>query len=110
MSTISKQTKGPKDLAAMVPEDRRGVAEALADELQFMAATLADLKDHIREHGAVEWYQNGKQQHWRESPATKAYNAMIPRYAALYKQLCALLPEGVTDEGDELDEWLAANA
>ena len=110
MSTISKQAKGPKDLAAMVPEDRRGVAEALADELQFMASTLADLKAHIREHGAVEWYQNGKQQHWRESPATKAYNAMIPRYSALYKQLVGLLPAEVAEQGDELDEWLRANA
>ena len=110
MSTISKQAKGPKELAAMVDEDRRGVAEALADELEFMASTLADLKAHIAEHGAVEWYQNGKQAHWRESPAMKSYNAMIPRYSALYKQLCALLPEGVADEGDELDEWLKANA
>lgn len=97
------------DLAAMVPDDRRGVAEALAQELQFMSKTLADLKTHIAEYGAVEWYENGKQKHWRESPAMKSYNAMIPRYSALYKQLCSLLPEGIADEGDELDRWLAEN-
>lgn len=100
--------KDAHDLAAKVAEDRRGVAEALADELEFMTATLADLKAHIRTHGAVEWYENGKQKHWRESPATKAYNAMIPRYAALYKQLVGLLPAEVAEQGDELDEWLKA--
>ena len=110
MSEDSKQVKGARELAETVPEDRRGVAEALADELEFMASTLADLKAHIREHGAVEWYENGRQKHWRESPATKAYNAMIPRYAALYKQLVSLLPAEVAAEGDELDEWLRANA
>ena len=101
--------KDAHDLAAKVAEDRRGVAEALADELEFMTATLADLKAHIRKHGAVEWYENGKQQHWRESPAMKAYSGLIPRYAALYKQLCGLLPDGVADEGDDLDKWLAEN-
>ena len=97
------------DLVAMVPDDRRSIAEALAQELKFMRVTLGDLKAHIAEHGAVEWYENGKQQHWRESPATKTYNAMIPRYAALYKQLVGMLPEGVADEGDELERWLAEN-
>lgn len=99
----------PHDLAAMAPEDRRGVAEALADELQFMAKTLADLKAHISEHGAVEWYVNGKQQHWRESPAMKSYSGLVPRYSALYKQLLSLLPNEVADEGDELDAWLATH-
>lgn len=97
------------DLVAMVTEDKRGVAEALAQELDFMSKTLDQLKDHITENGAVEWYENGKQQHWRESPAMKAYSGLIPRYAALYKQLCGLLPDGVADEGDDLDRWLAEN-
>ena len=97
------------DLAAMVADDKRCVADALAQELEFMGKTLDELKAHIAEHGAVEWYENGKQQHWRESPATKAYSAMIPRYAALYKQLVGKLPEGAADEGDDLDRWLAEN-
>ena len=110
MSEQDTQVKDAHDLAALVPEDRRGVAEALADELAFMAKTLTDLKAHITEHGAVEWYQNGKQAHWRESPAMKSYNAMIPRYAALYKQLVGLLPAEVAEVGDELDEWLKAHS
>lgn len=110
MSTNDTPVKSAHDLAALVPEDRRGVAEALADELEFMTKTLADLKAHIGGHGAVEWYENGKQKHWRESPAMKSYNAMIPRYAALYKQLVGLLPTEVAEAGDELDEWLRANS
>ena len=98
------------DLAETAPEDKRGVAEALADELEFMSQTLAKLREHITENGPIELYVNGKQQCWRESPAVKAYNAMIPRYGATYKQLLSLLPAEVADEGDELDAWLLANS
>ena len=108
MSEHSK-TSTAYDLVAMVTDDKRGVAEALAQEIDFMCATLDKLRDHINQHGAVEWYQNGKQQCWRESPAMKSYNAMIPRYSALYKQLVGLLPDGVAVECDELDRWLAEN-
>ena len=109
VSNSENQAQGVYSLAASVPDDKRSVAEALAQELDFMSRTLTDLKEHIAEHGAVEWYENGRQQHWRESPAMKAYTAMIPRYAALYKQLCGLLPEGIADQGDDLDEWLRNN-
>lgn len=95
------------DLAAMVTDEKRGVAEALAQELAFMGETLTSLKAHIADHGAVEWYENGKQKHWRESPAMKSYSALIPRYAALYKQLCTLLPAEAAEQGDDLDKWLA---
>ena len=110
MSNSDTQVRGVYELAAMVPENKRGVAEALADELEFMAATLTDLKAHIAEHGAVEWYQNGRQECWRESPAMKSYSALIPRYNATIKQLVGLVPdEDDGDVGDELDEWLRNN-
>ena len=97
------------DVAAMVPDDKRGVAEALAQELAFMGKTLEKLREHIGEHGPVEWYENGKQACWRESPAMKSYTAMIARYSALYKQLVGLLPAEVADQGDELEKWLEEN-
>lgn len=97
------------ELAGMAPDNMRGVAESLADELDFMQKTLDGLKAHIAENGAVEWYVNGSQQHWRESPAMKAYTALIPRYNATIKQLVALVPDVAEDMGDELDEWLREN-
>lgn len=100
-------TKKVYELAGKVNEDLRGVADALARELAFINDTLEELREHISEHGAVEWYQNGKQECWRESPAMKSYTALLPRYSALYKQLVGLLPDDVGAQGDELDEWLA---
>lgn len=110
MSTNDTYTPGVYDLAAMVPDSMRGVADSLAGELAFMQTTLDDLKAHITQHGAVEWYQNGRQECWRESPAMKSYAALIPRYNATIKQLVGLIPtDTAQDMGDELDEWLRAN-
>ena len=95
------------ELAGKVNEELRGVADALARELVFMNDTLEELRKHISEHGAVEWYENGKQACWREAPALKSYTALLPRYSALYKQLVSLLPADAGTQGDELDEWLA---
>lgn len=107
---MSSKSTGVHDLAAKVPEDMRAIADSLADELDFMRATLTDLKAHIASNGPVEWYQNGKQECWRESPAMKSYSALIPRYNATIKQLVALLPDEVTEDvGDELDQWLRDN-
>lgn len=97
------------ELAALVPDDRRAVAESLTTELAFMTTTLDQLKAHITEHGAVEWYQNGRQEMWRESPAMKSYTALIARYSNLFKQLVSLLPPDVVEKGDELDQWLRDN-
>lgn len=102
------QSKTVRELAAMAPEDVRGVAEALADEIEFMRRTLDELREHISVHGAVDLYRNGKQENWRESPAMKSYSALIPRYAALFKQLVGLLPDD-SGELDELDQWLQSH-
>lgn len=97
------------ELAAKVPEDMRGVAASLASELAFMRDTLDSLKAHVATYGAVEWYENGKQACWRESPALKSYNAMVQRYSNLCKQLVSLAGDSAQGEGDELDEWLRDN-
>lgn len=82
-----------RKIAKQIPENKKGVANSLIKELSFMAGTLEELKENITEHGAVEWFQNGKQEMWRESPALKSYNTTIQRYSLLYKQLCDLLPK-----------------
>lgn len=80
-------------IAKNVPEVKRGVADSLVKELSFMAGTLEELRANIEEHGAVEWFKNGSQEMWRESPALKSYSTLIQRYGNLYKQLCDLLPK-----------------
>lgn len=71
-----------------VPETDRGVAETLADELTFMAGTLATLKQYIADNGAVS--VDDRTGAVKESPAVRSYSAMVPRYASICKQLCKM--------------------
>ena len=84
-----------KKIVALVPEDRRAVAERLADELAFMSKTLKGLRESVEERGAVELFEQGSQKFLRESPALKGYNTTVQRYSLLYKQLTDLLPKQV---------------
>lgn len=82
-----------RKIAKQIPDSKKSVANSLIKELSFMSGTLAELKENITEHGAVDYFKNGKQEMWRESPALKSYNTTIQRYSLLYKQLCDLLPK-----------------
>ena len=66
-----------RKLVKLVPDNKKGVANSLIKELSFMAGTLEELKENITEHGAVDYFKNGKQEMWRESPALKSYNTTI---------------------------------
>lgn len=94
-----------REFVGRVPEDRRCIAEGYYNELQFMAQTLDKLKTNIRRNGPVELFVNGRQQMYRESPALKAYNTTVQRYATVYKQLVGLIPE---DRKPEAGAELAA--
>ena len=82
-----------KKIVKLVPDNKKSVANSLIKELSFMAGTLEELKENITVNGAVDFFKNGKQEMWRESPALKSYNTTIQRYSLLYKQLCDLLPK-----------------
>lgn len=75
-----------------VPDTDRGVADNLADELVFMAGTLATLKQFIVDNGAVA--VDDRTGMAKESPAVRSYNAMVPRYASVAKQLCKMADAG----------------
>lgn len=82
-----------KKIVKLVPDNKKSVANSLIKELSFMAGTLEELRENITVNGAVDFFKNGKQEMWRESPALKSYNTTIQRYSLLYKQLCDLLPK-----------------
>lgn len=99
--TVSHSTKPPRDSKAEkltrerlapivegVPEEERGAAEALSDELVFMAGTMAALKEFVADHGVVA--VDDRTGAVKESPAVRSYNAMVPRYASICKQLCKM--------------------
>lgn len=84
-----------KKLIDIIPDDRKPIAENLMKELSFMERTLSELKKTVREVGAVEHFENGKQKFVRENPALKSYNTTIQRYSLIYKQFVDLLPAAV---------------
>ena len=93
-------------LVDKVDPNRRPIASQIVAELDFMADTLGKLKKEIVEKGVVDNFNQGKQHFMRESPALKSYNTTISRYAVLFKQLCELLPDGATDDDDELEQFI----
>ncbi len=82
-----------KEILEKIPTDKKPIAARLADELVFMQATLADLKQQVKETGTLEHFQQGKQDFMRESPALRSYNNTLKQYNSTFKQLCDLLPK-----------------
>lgn len=92
-----KDVRKLKKILKLVPADRKDIAEKLIIEISFVAETLADLREKIKENGTVDHFKQGKQEFLRESPALKSYNTTIQRYSLLYKQLTDLLPPPEVD-------------
>lgn len=92
-----KDVRKLKKILKLVPADRKDIAEKLMIEISFVAETLADLREKIKENGTVDHFKQGKQEFLRESPALKSYNTTIQRYSLLYKQLTDLLPPPEVD-------------
>lgn len=88
-----------------VPDTDRGVADNLADELVFMAGALATLKQYVCDSGVVS--VDDRTGAVKESPAIRSYNAMVPRYASICKQLCKMGEAGAAAV-DPLMEFINA--
>ena len=97
-----------KRMLKLIPDERKPVGEKLIDEILFITATLAELKNTVTEKGVVDNFKQGKQQFMRESPALKSYNTTIQRYSLIYKQFTDLLPkpEPADKAQNELLEYL----
>lgn len=85
--------------------DKKKAAEGLIDECSYMRATLKQLRSFIDENGFVDEMPQGDYSILRESPAMRSYNTMVPKYAAICKQLFDMLPDkgNVSSEGDEFE-------
>ena len=95
-----------RDVAKQCEPNKQVLASNLINEITFMKGELADLRADIRENGATEFYVNGKQQLERIRPAMQVYTTLVARYSTLTKQLLAIIPKEVADQGDEFDEFL----
>jgi hypothetical protein len=90
---INKEMRKLRRLFKLLPKDKRQAADGLIQEAAFMRVTLEETRYIIDRQGIIEAFEQGAQRFLREHPATKVYNTMINRYAAVCKQLFDMLPD-----------------
>ena len=103
-SEISKLNKIFKNIS----EDKKKLCQNLIRNAAFMAVTLEDLQEIIREEGPIKTLTNGNGfDTIQEHPAQKSYTAMITRYSSIIKQLQDLLPDNKAEDINKAGEALA---
>lgn len=95
-------------MLAEIPDDRRTMAADILEELQFTKRLLKKLKRVIDERGVAELYPKGRALVLRESPAVRSYNQALQKFSLLYRQLENLLPKSVSNNSNELLDFIQA--
>ena len=103
---IKKEITKLRRLFKNLPKDKRQAADGLIQEAAFMRVTLEEARHIIDQQGIIEVFEQGSQRFLREHPATKVYNTMINRYAAVCKQLFDMVPD--PDVGKQAEDELMA--
>lgn len=89
-----KELSKLKKIVAALPSDKKKITEGLVADAAFMAEQLEELREHIKEHGWSEMYQNGANQSGKKtSVEADSYIKIQKSYAAVIKQLTDLLPK-----------------
>ena len=94
-----------------IPSDKKDFYLGLMQRAAFMKITLEELELIMNRDGAVEWFEQGVQKMWRESPSAKVYNQMIKNYQNTLKQLEAILPDDkskVVENDDGFNSFVQA--
>ena len=103
----SKELNKLKKIFKNIEPDKRNVVEKLISNAAFMAESLDDLQETIREKGFTEEYRNGANQFGiKKCSEVEIYNTMIKNYSSVIKQLVDLLPNDAQIGGDELFEYI----
>jgi len=91
-----------------VPDEKKGIAKKLIQELNFMDRTIKKLKESVESSGGIEHFKNGKQEFMREDPALKSYNMTVKTRTTVYSQLLSLLPkaEAIKSESDGFEDFV----
>ena len=74
---------------------------SLINELEFMNATLTNLKKEIEDKGVVVVMPQGKYDIERANPAIASYNTMVKNYNSTIKQLYELLNSNTVIESTD---------
>lgn len=95
-----------------MPENRKKITEGLITDAAFMAEQLEELREHIKEHGWAEEYQNGENQRGRKTTVeADNYLKMQKLYASTIKQLTDQLPASseTTAPGTSIMNFITGN-
>jgi len=114
MAGVKKKSKELKKLEKIfkdIEPSKRQTVEKLIENAAFMAESLAELQEIIREKGFVEEYHNGANQSGvKKCSEVEIYNTMIKNYSSIVKQLVDLLPNGAVSGGDELLDFISGKS
>lgn len=97
-----------KKIFKNIEPNKQKIVEKLISNAAFMAVSLEELQETIREKGFVEEYHNGANQSGvKKCSEVEIYNTMIKNYSSIIKQLVDLLPNDNKSEGDELLDFIS---
>lgn len=107
----SKELNKLKKIFKEIEPGKRQTVEKLIANAAFMAESLDELQETIREKGFVEEYQNGANQHGiKKCSEVEIYNTMIKNYSSIIRQLVDLLPNESKTSGDELLDFISGKS
>jgi len=107
----SKELNKLKKIFKDIEPDKAKIVEKLISNAAFMAESLDDLQEIIREKGFTEEYHNGANQSGvKKCSEVEIYNTMIKNYSSVIKQLVDLLPEEAKGGGDELLDFISGRS
>lgn len=107
----SKELNKLKKIFKNIEPDKQKIVEKLISNAAFMAESLEELQEAIREKGFVEEYHNGANQSGvKKCSEVEIYNTMIKNYSSIIKQLVDLLPNEARSGGDELLDFISGKS
>lgn len=107
---IKKEHSRLKKIFSAIDPQRLKAVEGLIEHAAHMRVALLESEILLDRVGLIERYQNGVAQTGvKKSSAFEAYDKLTSNYAKVIKQLCDLLPEGVSknDPAEELYRFTA---
>lgn len=107
----SKELSKLKKIFKDIEPSKQKTVEKLIENAAFMADSLNELQEIIREKGFTEEYHNGANQSGiKKCSEVEIYNTMIKNYTSVIKQLTDLLPNGETGGADELINFISGKS
>lgn len=95
---IKEEIENLSYILEIVEDNKKKLADRLVQEFAFVKVSIEDTKAIINREGVVEETSRGI----KESAAMKTYKTLVTILASLSKQICDMIPDGGSDEVDEL--------